>query len=65
METKNFVVQTFTRDSRQSIEWFDSLEYARNFSKANGCSLIYRREQVACIDNGFLYLKLEDCKPID
>jgi hypothetical protein len=63
-EPKTYIVQTFRGATSEANE-FSSLEYARKHVGLNPCSLIFRKEQVSRIENGWVSLKDGDSTPLD
>lgn len=59
-----YIVQTFRETTSEANE-FSSLEYARNHVKLNPCSLIFRKEQVSRIEDGWVSLFSHDSEPVD
>lgn len=62
--TKTYIVQTFRGTTSEATE-FNSLEYARKHVGLNPCSLIFRKEQVSRIHDGWVSLMSNDSEPLD
>lgn len=59
-----YIVQTFRGATSEATE-FHSLEFARKHVGLNPCSLIFRKEQVSRIEDGYVHLRADDSEPME
>lgn len=60
-----YVVQSFPIKGGSEVAIFGTLEYAKRHAELNPCSLIFTMEQVSRIEDGYVYLHADNCKPLE